>query len=166
MVTVKVYMRAVLLAALVTMSLGGFMLHLRVHPFSQHSSILVNIVASLLSILVVPVLFSIRRTVHYGYVLNGFITIVATITMGHFSIHYLPDPLSIGGIFLGTTLPDILIVWGKFFVGKALFDLEVMGYNADLEKRGVAWRYPNLGWWLVHLIAVSAVYWAGNVLWR
>ncbi len=55
--TVKVYMRTVLLAALVTMSLGGFMLHLRVHPFSQHSSILVNIVASLLSILVVPVLF-------------------------------------------------------------------------------------------------------------
>ena len=164
--TVKVYMRTVLLAALVTMSLGGFLLHLRIHPFSEHRSILINIVASVLSILIVPLLFSIRRTVHYGYVLNGFITIVATITMAHFSIQHLPDPLTVGAIFLRTTLPDILIVWGKFFVGKTLFDLEVMGYNAALEKKGITYRYPNLGWWLIHLIAVSAVYWAGNVLWR
>ncbi len=164
--TVRVYVRTVLLAALVTMSLGGFLLHLRIHPYAGHRSILINTVASLLSILVVPLLFSLRRTVHYGYVLNGFITIVATITMAHFSIEHLPDPLGIGGIFFGTTFPDILIVWGKFFVGKTLFDLEVMGYNAALEKKGISYRYPNLGWWLIHLIAVSAVYWAGNVLWR
>ncbi len=164
--TVKVYMRAVLLAALVTMSLGGFMLHLRVHPFSQHSSILVNIVASLLSILVVPVLFSIRRTVHYGYVLNGFITIVATITMAHFSIHYLPDPLSVGGVFLGTTLPDIPIVWGSSSWARRLFRIWRSWDIMPTSRRKVSPRYPNLGWWLVHLIAVSAVYWAGNVLWR
>jgi hypothetical protein len=65
-----------------------------------------------------------------------------------------------------TTFPNILIVWGKFFTGKVLFDLEVMGYNADLEKKGMTFRYPNLGWWLIHFLAVSAVYYAGHALWR
>jgi hypothetical protein len=166
MMTVRNYVRTLLLTALVTMALGGFLLHLRIHPFTQNTSFLINFVAGLLSVVVVPLLLWWRKTLHYGYVLNGFIAIVATIAMAHFSFAHPPEGLNPGNILLKTTLPDILIVWGKFFVGKALFDLEIQGYNATLEKKGMPYRYPNLGWWLIHLLAVSAAYYAGNSLWR
>jgi len=164
--TIRNYVRTLLLAALVTMAVGGFLLHLRIHPFTDNTSFLINFVAGLFSIVAVPLLFSWRKTVHYGYVLNGFITIIGTITMAHFSFAYPPDEWDLGSILLKTTFPDILILWGKFFIGKVLFDLEVQGYNAALEKKGMSYHYPNLGWWLIHFLAVSAAYYAGNSLWR
>ncbi|MHB8110946.1 MAG: hypothetical protein ACYDHW_13055 [Syntrophorhabdaceae bacterium] len=164
--TVRNYVRSLMLASLVVMALGGFLLHIRVHPLTHNISFIVNVIAGILSIVVIPLLFLYKSTVHYGYVLNGFITIIATITMAHFSLANLPSPLNAQNIILKTTLADILIVWGKFFVGKALFDLEIFGYNPALEKKGISWRYPNLGWWLVHAIAVAIVYWAGHVFWR
>jgi hypothetical protein len=165
--TIRNSVRTLLLTALVTMAFGGFLLHLRIHPFTQDLSFLVNAVAGLLSIVVVPALLLRRKTLHYGYILNGFITIVATITMAHFSLAHLPDqPLTLPKILLKTTLPDILIVWGKFFIGKAFFDLEIQGYNPAADKRGVTYRYPNLGWWLIHFLAVAATYYAGHSLWR
>ena len=33
-------------------------------------------------------------------------------------------------------------------------------------KAGVTYRYPNMGWWLVHLVGLSIVYTLGNLLWR
>jgi hypothetical protein len=165
--TTRSYVRILLLTALVTMALGGFLLHLRIHPYAKNPSFLINVVAGLLSIGVVPLLFAMRRTVHYGYVLNGFITIVAVVTMAHFSFAHPPEgSLTLKAILLKTTLADIFIVCGKFFVGKVLFDLETQGYHAAQEKGGSTYRYPNLGWWAVHFMAVSVVYCAGNLLWR
>lgn len=60
---------------------------------------------------------------------------------------------------------DILIVWGKFFIGKVLFELETFGYDANRPKAGITYRYPNMGWWLIHLAAISLVYYLGNRLW-
>jgi hypothetical protein len=33
-------------------------------------------------------------------------------------------------------------------------------------RHGRIWRYPNMGWWWVHLFALSVVYAAGNLLWN
>lgn len=164
--TVRNYVRFLLLASLVFISLGGFLLHIRVHPFTQNISFVVNFIAGLISIILIPLLFLHRSTVHYGYLLNGFIAIIGTITMAHFSMEHLPAPLTIQAIILKTTLADIVIVWGKFFVGKVLFDLEVFGYNPASQKKGISWRYPNLGWWLIHAILIAAVYAIGHVFWR
>ena len=54
----------------------------------------------------------------------------------------------------------------EFFVGKALFDLEFFGYDATRPKKGVTYRYPHLGWWLIHFVLVALVYYLGNRLWR
>lgn len=148
------------------MSLGGFLLHMRIHPFTENMSFLTNFVTGILSIIIVPLLFLRKETIHYGYILNGFITIIGTVTMAHFSLAHLPAPLTPAGIFLKTTLPDILILWSKFFVGKALFDCEVFGYNKAVEKKAVSYRYPNLGWWWVHLVSAAAVYYVGHLLRR
>ncbi len=93
--------------------------------------------------------------------------IIATVTMSHFAIVHWPSPATLKlGIILTTTLPDILIVWSKFFIGKSLFDLETFGYDSDRARLGKTYRYPNMGWWLVHLVAITIVYSLGNVLWR
>ncbi len=164
--TVRSYIRAMCLAALIALALGGFLIHIRIHPFTNNASFLTNFITGVLSIVIIPLLFLRKETLHYGYVLNGFISIVGTVTMAHFSLAHPPDHFGPVNILLKTTLPDILILWGKFFVGKALFDCEVYGYNATVEKKGVWYRYPNLGWWGVHLIVVCLVYYAGYLLGR
>jgi len=163
---IKTYIKATLLLALISMSLGALLLHLRIHPLSANGSYYVPFVSGIMSLTVVPLLFLFRNTVGYGYVLNGMLVIVGSVTMGHLALARWPDPATLGTVLLGTTLPDILILWGKFFIGKALFDLEFQGYDPDRIKKGVTYRYPNYGWWLVHLLAISLVYALGNLLWR
>ena len=163
--TVKTYTRTILLAALVALALAGFIIHARVHLITKNPSFIVPFVAGILNIAVIPALFWFKRTIAYGYVLNGFLCIIGTVTMGHFAIARWFEPTSPPDILLRSMVIDILIVWGKFFVGKALFDLETFGYYPSRPKRGITYRYPNMGWWLIHLAAVSFVYSLGNLLW-
>jgi hypothetical protein len=164
--TVRTYTKTILLAALITLSLGGFLLHSRIHPIAKNPANLIPAISCLLSIFVIPALFSFKKTVEYGYVLNGFLVIIGTIAMAHLSLVNWPAPATVGAILFKTTLADILILWGKFFVGKALFDLEFFGYDPRKTKKGKTYRYPNLGWWLIHLAVISLVYVLGNQLWR
>ena len=163
--TVKTYIRSILLAALVSISVAGFMVHTRVHLIGKNSSFIVPFAAGILSMVVIPALFWFKKTISYGYVLNGFLCIIGTVTMAHFAIANWSAPNSPPDILLKSMVIDILIVWGKFFVGKALFELETFGYDPGRPKAGITYRYPNLGWWLIHLAAVSFVYYLGNRLW-
>ena len=164
--TIRAYIKTTLLLALIAVSVGGLMLHLRIHPVSGNTSNLLPILSGLLSIIVVPLLFSSKKTISYGYTLNGFLVIVGTIAMAHFAVRNWPQPSSFESIILKTTLPDIVVLWTKFFIGKALFDLELFGYDSGRNKMGVTYRYPNIGWWLVHFGAISAVYSLSGWLWR
>jgi hypothetical protein len=164
--TVRAYIKSMLLIGLLTLSIGGLLLHSRIHPIKTNYSNLVPAVSGILSVLVVPLLFCFRRTIAYGYVLNGFLVIIGTITMAHFSIAHWPNPATVQAFLLTTLLADILILWTKFFIGKSLFDLEFFGYDAAKEKKGKTYRYPNMGWWLIHLAAISLVYYLGFMLWR
>ena len=77
----------------------------------------------LIDVVVVTALFSSRKTFVYGFLLNGIIVIYGTVLMAHFSIAELTAksaPLT--DWFLKSTLPDIGITWGDFFIGKALYD--------------------------------------------
>jgi hypothetical protein len=164
--THRTYVKSTLLGALIVLSIGGFLLHVRIHPAAQNPSNIVPVISCLLSIVVVPLLFSFRKTIAYGYVLNGFLAIIATVTMSHFAIVHWPSPATLKAIIVNTTFADILIVWSKFFIGKSLFDLETFGYDSDRARLGKTYRYPNMGWWLVHVVAISIVYSLGNLLWR
>jgi hypothetical protein len=164
--SIRTCIKTMLLTALVALAVGGLFLHLRIHPIAEHGYNWIPFVSGVLSVIAVPLLFGWRRTVHYGYVLNGFLVILGIVTMAHFSCAHWPSPVTVGAVLLRTTLADILILTGKFFVGKALFDLELHGYDATQPRKGVSWRYPNLGWWLVHLGGIAVVYWLGNLVWR
>jgi hypothetical protein len=155
-----------LLSSLIILSLGGWLLHLRAHPPSSVSYGLIPFFSGILSVIIIPFLFSRKSLIHYGYVLNGMLVILGTITMAHFSIEHRPDVFSFKLLFLRTLLPDILMLWAKFAAGKALFDFERAGNNLDGQQTGRMWRYPNMGWWTLHLFTLSLIYFLGHIFWR
>lgn len=127
------------LIALILISVSGLLLHLRIHPFfiinplapTEKIFSSTYFMAALLPIIdavVVTILFSSRKTAVYGYLLNGLIVIYGTILMGHFSINQMiVKNIPLKDMLLKSTLPDIGIAWGDFFIGKALYDFYLKG---------------------------------------
>jgi hypothetical protein len=164
--TQKSLLRLYLILALVFLSLGGWLLHLRIHPVAKDAENWIPAVAGVVSVVVIPLLCCFRATFPFGYLLNGMTVIVVTITMAAFSLEKPPEVWSLKTLLFGTLLADIVLLWGKFAVGQALYavDRVVAQPEAGLPT-GRFWRYPNLGFWLAHLVAMSAIYAAGKWLW-
>lgn len=128
-----------LIITLFLLSVSGLLLHLRIHPFYYahpmkpteymfdftHS---LSAILPLIDVIFVTIFFMRRDTAVYGYLLNGLIIIYGTILMGHLSITQIIEKnLPIQSLILKSTLPDIGIAWGDFFVGKALYDSYMKG---------------------------------------
>lgn len=134
-----------LLTALVLLALSGLLLHYRIHNFMvpdpQHKGMTMfdgrsffATLFPLIDLLAVTALFLSRRTVAYGYLLNGLIVIYGTVFMAHFSIaEILAKGVPFPAMILKSTLPDIGIAWADFMVGKALYDVQVKGGAAPEE---------------------------------
>jgi len=151
----KKKIKFLLIFGLFFMSLGGGWMHYNYHPYAQTGYGWVPFIVGLISVLIVPVLFAFKKTVHWAYLLNGFAVIIGTITMAHFS-------LEVHAIW-----PDIAILWGKFAVGRAIFCLEVYPLDSNPKVKGLSLiRYPNMGFWFVHFAAWTAVYLLGHFIWR
>lgn len=162
----KKMVKATLIAGLFSMALGGWLLHLRIHPPTKDTDFLIPFFAGIISIFCLPLLFWFKKTLNLAYIINGFFVIIGTITMAQFSIVNFKGPVTAVNIILTTLLADIGILWGRFAIGKAIFELDSLKSDADTASKGRFFRYPKMGWWLVHLFALSAVYTLGNILWK
>jgi hypothetical protein len=163
----KDYLRLVLILAIFFLALGGWLLHLRIHPIAKDAENYIPLVAGFISVFLIPVLFIFRSTISFAYLLNGMTVIIGTITMTHFSIENHPQVWTLQTILLGTCLPDILMLWGKFAVGKALFDLDPVINRPDAQiSSGRFFRFPNMGFWFVHIVTLTAVYLIGSYFWK
>jgi hypothetical protein len=164
--TRKINLKITLVTALFFFAFGGWLLHLRIHPPVRNNSFFIPFIAGILSIAALPVIFWFRKTIAIGYILNGFLAIIGTITMAHFSIVHFQGPVTAYNLLMNTLFCDIFLLWGVFALGKTLFDLEFMKADADQAPKGRFFRYPNMGWWYVHLAALSTVYSLGNIFWK
>lgn len=165
--TKKDNVRLILIFALFLLALGGWLFHLQYHEPAKDAENYIPAVAGLISVFVTPVLFVFRPTVPFAYLLNGMTTIIGTIAMVHFSIKNPPEVWTLKTILLGTLLADILLLWGKFAVGKALFELETAVRQPDAPMRkGRFFRFPNMGFWYVHVVTLTVVYLLGAYLWK
>ena len=91
-----------------------------------NSSYFLSFLFPMIDVIVVTALFSSRKTFVYGFLLNGIIVIYGTVLMAHYSIAELTAKSApLGDWFLKSTLPDIGIAWGDFFIGKALYNLYI-----------------------------------------
>ncbi len=161
----KQNLKLILVLGFFFLSLGGWLLHWRIHTPGDDFSDWIPFFAGLGSVLVLPILFWFKRTLALAYVVNGMLVIIGLITMGHFSLAHWRGGFSLHSLFLGTLLPDMFILCGNFGFGKALFELNLFHHQEDKMRHGRFWRYPNMGWWWVHLTALSVVYSLGYVLW-
>lgn len=162
----KKNIKITLIASLFFLGLGGWLLHIRMHPFQKDMDYVIPFILGIVSVFILPFLFWFRPAVAIAYIINGFSAIIGTIVMAQFSIIYFQGPVTLANIIVNTTFADIVILWGKFTLGKALFDLEFFKSDADLSSEGRFFKYPNMGWWWVHLFALSLVYALGNILWQ
>lgn len=125
--------RRALLIGLFLFAVGGLLLHFRIHPFLQpdkdhpgvtifRGSFVAATLLPLIDVVVVTALFASRRTAPVAHLVNGMLVIFGTVLMGHFAIAGLApkDPPLLDWV-LRSTFPDIVIAWGDFFVGKALY---------------------------------------------
>lgn len=158
----KDYLRLTLILAIFFLALGGWLLHLMIHPPASKAINYIPAVAGFISVIIIPLLFIFRSTTPFAYLLNGMTVIIGTITMAHFSIKHPPAVWNLETILLGTLLADIVLLWAKFAVGKALFEMEVViNHPDDPVRSGKFFRFPNMGFWLAHIVALTAVYIAG-----
>ncbi len=166
--TQKRYLSMTLVMCLLMISIGGFIIHTTSHPVSDNQAYLVPFIAGIVSVLVLPIMFLNKRLIAYAYLANGMLVIIGTITMLHFTFVSLPRRFSLNYLIMKTNLPEILILWGIFAVGKLIYDLESTTVNnLDAQKpKGKFIRFPNMGYWLIHLGTLSIVYYLGHVLWR
>lgn len=123
-----------LLAALFLLALAGLLLHYRIHNFMVLDKLnagtyvfdgtrFLSFIFPLMDVFLVTLLFSSRKTAVYGYLLNGILVIYGTVFMAHFSIAEIyAKSIPPSAWLLKSTLPDIGIAWGDFFIGKALYD--------------------------------------------
>lgn len=162
----KRIIKTALIAGLFFLALGGWLLHLRIHPLKNDEENVIPLISCIVSVFVIPFLFCFRPALNLAYILNGFSVIIGTITMAHFSIVHFQGSATALSLILNTTFADIAILWVKFVIGKAVFDLEFLKSDTAVVPKGRFFRYPNMGWWWVHLFALAIVYALGNIFWK
>lgn len=131
--------KRILLIALFLIAVSGLLLHYRIHNFIVPDKLnpgvfvfngtrFLSFIFSLIDVILVTLLFTSRKTAVYGYLLNGLIVIYGTVFMAHFSIAKLTTKsIPLKDWVLKSTIPDIGIAWVDFFIGKALYDLNIRG---------------------------------------
>jgi len=155
---VRKHIKLQLIFALLLLAVGGYMIHTAAHNPTKVIWGYVPYISGLLGVIAIPVLFLFRRTLHLANILNGFTCIIGVITMMHFALAMVRPNI----------YADVLILIAKFYVGQAIFSLELFN-NIDAPRVVKGWnliRYPNIGFWYVHLITLAAVYALGHFLWR
>lgn len=151
------------IAGIVLLSLGGWLLHLRIHPVSfdpadpSNPANLVPFVAGILSIVVSPVLLASKRTFVSGYLWNGMSVVVGVVTMASMSIASPPASLDLRAIALGTTLASCLMLLPKLFLGEA-----VLRHH---HPSGMG-RLFTARWWARHFVYFGAVFAIGRIIGR
>ena len=94
-------------------SLGGLLLHLRIHPPMDEASNWIPAIFGVLSVIVLPFLFNSPRTVAVAYVLNAVSVIVGVVTMAWYSLENWQGQVTWDAVLLKSTLADILILLAK-----------------------------------------------------
>ena len=102
------------LGALFLISLGGLLLHLRIHPVHVSAVNWVAVVSGVLTCVVVPILFWFRRTVPWAYLITVASVVIGTVGMAWFSVHHWAVPVTVKNVILQSTLADIVILLAKW----------------------------------------------------
>ena len=98
-------------------SLGGLILHLRVHPPVLEGKLrvffLVPAVFAGTATFVLPFMFNGRKLCPYAYLINLAAVITGTVTMTYFSVTHWEGAVTVARVVSHSTFPDIVILLAK-----------------------------------------------------
>jgi len=103
--------------AIFLLSLGGFIVHYRIHPPSESSFNLIPLIFTGLGVILLPLMFNCRKTVAIAYLINVAAVVVGTVTMAWESIEHWSGPVTFKTVVFYTTFPDIVILLAKLPLG-------------------------------------------------
>lgn len=123
-----------LAAAQFVISLGGWLLHTRIHtPFAPDGGLsmpnAVPFIAGIIDVTGITLLVLWRKTVAIGFVLNGLFVIVGIIMMLDYSADHMAQGATARQWLFESTVPDILILLADFLIVRAIWQ-----YYRDIHK--------------------------------
>jgi hypothetical protein len=121
-----------LILGLWVMSVGGLLLHHRIHPVSKDAFNWFAIGFALFNTVVLPWMFCFRKGTRWAYVINATTVVVGVVGMTAFSINHWDKPLTVMNILLFSTLADSLILLAKLPMAHA-----ILRAWRDFDERGV-----------------------------
>jgi hypothetical protein len=92
------------------LSLGGLLLHLRIHPPGESLFNWLGTGFPLVNVVIVPFLFSRPSTVAWAFLFACMTVVIGTTSMAYHSITTWNLPVTVKTVILNSTLPDILIL--------------------------------------------------------
>ena len=119
------------------MSLGGLLLHLRIHPPQDNVFNWIPAAFGLANAFVLPFLFNSPTTVAWAYLFTWATVVTGTVAMAYFSIITWAMPITIKNVILFSTLADILILLAKVPLAHKI----LRAYRSEgntTERRGCA----------------------------
>lgn len=146
--------------SLMFLSIGGWLLHLKIHPpfgDAVNPANLIPFCLGLLNILVVPIGFNSKKTAIPAYLINGVSVVVGSILMAHLALPRIIQSPNLMTIFVSSTLPDIFLLLPKLFLGQIILQHY---YPSGLGRMFTAF------WWVKHFVYLSLVYFLGHLLGR
>ena len=143
--------------ALFAISLGGWLMHWRIHPVSSNPFNLIPFIFGIVNTIVVPCLMNIKKTVIIGYLINGVGVILGSIVMVHFSLAAVPPKVTISWLLLRTTFAYVAILIAKLFIAQNILKTYYPG--------GLG-RFFTTIWWIKHFLYFTVAYCLGYLLGR
>lgn len=109
-----------LILAFVLLSVGGLMLHIRIHPPAASLFNWIPVAFGAINILLLPLLFRRAGTAPLAFMLCCITVIAGTIGMAYYSIVEWKEPVTLYTVLFKSTLADIVILMMKVPLGYEL----------------------------------------------
>jgi hypothetical protein len=109
-----------LIQAFVLLSVGGLMLHIRIHPPAVSLFNWIPMAFGAVNILLLPLLFRRADTAPLAFMICCITVIAGTIGMAYFSIVEWKEPVTLYTVLFKSTLADIVILAVKVPLGYVL----------------------------------------------
>lgn len=113
--------RAPILAFLF-ISLGGLILHLRIHPPGESVFFLLPSLIAALNVLVLPLMFAWPPSAPAAFLLTVATVAIGGVGMAYFSASTWLGPVTLWGLASRTTFPDILVLLAKLPLGLVILE--------------------------------------------
>ncbi|MCL5036331.1 MAG: hypothetical protein M1269_04345 [Chloroflexi bacterium] len=161
------HVRNNLIFTLFLISLGGLTIHLLVHPPVVKGNIewvrMIPSLADLVTMFLITLLFLKKETAPWAELLTGLTVIFGILLMSRYSLSQWHPDMPISVALLNSTLANSIILFGKFMVGKTIFE----SYYPERVPNNWKWpttiRFLYNGWWVIHFVLISLVYSIGFI---